>query len=1333
MLISILPLVPTAQAETNNTEPYGLPTGQHFCTFTKGTYWDNSSGTTLTGLQSFGSPLCVFLHPGVADSYKSGWSHTLDTLYGTQYGLGASAVLPKSPVNTAIFPGKPLTNVQTRQVFDKYLDYAILASGSDSIGDFQIDVNVGTELRAIILYVPPEFTFKSSTMSESIWTDITNDYQYITPSVRNAYDPYAPGWTRIRIGYDNGPDDFFHIQPGIYHIRLFNLRAPDVAGLYFFKIRVLTTDLKTLDIGPGNYPFVIVKNELNPAYVEVTVRTQGYTAPPYVSGIVEAAGTTPEGRAVNAVAYWGPINYDGTTTAPDCTVYGCSATYRTYLFGLAAGTYTLKAQASGFDPTTTDRITLDAGQSYTKYIIIYNSPTVSVLVWSKHGTGAIPWHNLWQLPMGTNNPTAPIDDTGPARDILLNLYDTSNALISWWGSDTFAERGIQLNAVTVGSNQLAGWHDDGATIPSHTNYKANLVDNYDPVYVFLHAEGARGYPSTHWDGHVPWTTADYIMGMPNGDYSIEAYVTGYVMDSGDAYQRSFTLGGSSYVLQFDLRRSNWIESVVHLDFAYLSTTTTVVLTAEDPAGQEAGAASFFASPANATDGQLDGLDVTHSVYKGGIIIEGWNLVFPALYAIAKDYQKDYGLSPVASTHTAGAVALGGNPYSVKIYAADMGIPWANVTGTGWFNLIDTPQASVFLCNTPVSLSFGILRAKAWISLRSTDFEVPAHSRPWTFPGSEITVNFLDASGNVVDTLSPFYYGLIQDAGINATMPPVTGTGGWGWTIPGVDYALASKWQHGWGASPFDVDNVNLPGQHEHIGVYYTGTDKTTPNDILTAEGGTPEYALFKAYRPTSLPPGEYTFQAYTHGYIMRRNFPVQIPFTGMADIEADLIQGTQIRVYLKFLHEGVPTVFNGFVRVEVFNSAGTLVGASIYGQAEPNVYDKISGGGAYLNYVDEYDFSVGSKYGNITSASQAAGFGNSTTTEDNRLGLETYQSSTYLLSNSAAQRAWLSSFFYDIPQHVYGSVTLSQIWGSATPCTAYVGTHKEYYLAPAPFGSCNSGWSEMNPSDANRQEVPMNGWTAFDVYGFYYYFGNPARTWAGGFPTTTGIDNAQYDYGLPGSVDIGGWSGSGAGLYTVKVWAFDSRGPDNTYEPPAALPSDDWHMYSMSAELKDIQAPWGGAVEYWMTMDDMAKLSGTVRWFDMYGDLRGLPWARIQASDPAQTSPAEGFPAYSTGFAAGDSSGSYLMWLPTGSHDISVDTTEAPQAWTSGAPTQNMQYTVVVQPGWVGGSETNISASGTPVPEVPAYVVPVTMIAALAASVWLLRKKETLNTPVLMK
>ena len=72
-------------------------------------YWDNSSARgklyptdAVNNNTAYGSPFCVFLHPGVGDANKTGWSHTLDTLYGTQYALGYVA------------PVRPTREVQLR-------------------------------------------------------------------------------------------------------------------------------------------------------------------------------------------------------------------------------------------------------------------------------------------------------------------------------------------------------------------------------------------------------------------------------------------------------------------------------------------------------------------------------------------------------------------------------------------------------------------------------------------------------------------------------------------------------------------------------------------------------------------------------------------------------------------------------------------------------------------------------------------------------------------------------------------------------------------------------------------------------------------------------------------------------------------------------------------------------------------------------------------------------------------------------------------------------------------------------------------------------------------
>jgi len=1204
----------------------------------------------------------VFLHPGVEDQYKPGWSHTLDTLWGTQAGLLGDPI-----------PGTAVTNRQTRGFFQDYLDYAILTSASDSIGDLQFDFTTLLPHNRIRIYVPPEFRWASdldpaaaTALSEAVWTDITNDYQYIAVSTRNAYDPIAPGWRRLTIGESGtfGASGRMTIPVGTWHIRLFHLAAPAVAGIYHFKIYV-----DGVSIGAGNYPIIVVKSELNPAWIEVTVRTHLGTVLPYVSGSVLAEGSTPEGRAVSAVGYWGPAEFIGNSFVPGQV----GALYRLFLMGVAAGSYTLKAEASGYNPTTSDRLEVFAGQSYHQFIVIFDSPDIHITIWSKHGTGAIPWHNLWQPPYGTNDPAAAPTNAGPWRDMFIDLYDASNNLIGFWGSDVTGNKIIPL------SNMLLGLHDDAGCIPTANQFNGWLVDNFDVL------GNVRMYPSTHWDGHVPWDTADYIAGMPAGEYTVEGFVTGYIMDEADSYQRSFSLHDTAIALQFDLRRSNWLETVLHLPLGiFLSVDTSVDLTAEDANGGERASAAFLATNAMSLDGVLDGFDVSGGTYNGGIVIEGYNALFPN--SGYPDSVKDYGLNPTASSHSAGAVTLNGNPYTIKLHMADMGIPYAGVVGTGWYNIVGTPQASTFLCNSPVSLSFDIVNAWLWISLRSVDFQVPAHSRPWTFPGSEIMVQFVNPADltTVVDALDPTIYGLIQDAGTTVAGFPIVGA-------PPLSF----------GVSPFDIDNVNAAGQHEHIGLRYCGMDFAGAGQAAIPWWGDTIWSALYDARSTSLPAGEYQYYAWTHGYVQRSWFSVSVPLRGGADIEADLIQGGQIRVTMNFNHEGVTTAFNGFVRVEVLNSEGQLVGASIYGMAEPNVFTQIgTPGGAYLPYDPTFTNTGGvvSLDHKVTvGPAQGADFG---------LPSATYPSTRNPLfpvppTVGNGQRAFLSNQFYVAPVATW------------------------------------AGWAATNPCDANRLVLPAGGSTSFDVYGFYWYAGGLARTWAGGWPTPTwGTQTSRElgspnfaDRGLRGTAEIPGWPGSGGGLYSVKVWAFDALGPDGVYGT-----ADDWRMYSMAWPLSDIMVPWGGAQEVFITMNNMATLRGTVSWIDMYGDMRPLPWAQISASPGPAT---DSVPAYSSGLGAlglgpTNPSGAYIMWLPAGSHDVSVSTSEAPEAWSASAPTQNAQYTVVVSDGWAGGGDTRLGGSGVPVPEVPAFAVPLALFAALAASVWLLRKR-TLNIPVMMK
>ena len=645
-------------------------------------------------------------------------------------------------------------------------------------------------------------------------------------------------------------------------------------------------------------------------------------------------------------------------------------------------------------------------------------------------------------------------------------------------------------------------------------------------------------------------------------------------------------------------------------------------------------------------------------------------------------EKDYGLNPTASTHSGGAVALAGNPYTIKLWMADMGKPWTTHlvggkcqwVGTGFWNPVGgDPQTSIFLCNSPTTLSFTIRPAWLQVFLRSVDFEVPAHARPWTFPGSEIWLEFKDESGATVDRTDPTVDGFIQDAGTTYGNPGV------GYPIPGVDYLAPEGVQVGYGVTPYDYDNsvpacppaeTNCAGYHSVLRYTYAGIDWTS----APAWNSYPLYrALYNGgHRPTRLPPGPYMVDVHTHGYVLRRAFPVQVPAEGGADIQADLIQGAQIRVIMSFKHEDVKTPFNGFVRMEVLNEAGDLVGASVYGTAEPNRFTELGAGGAYFSASPDDPYWSWTYGDSMKTGGPAggAGFG------------DPY---TLYPSASPGQRAMWSNLYYGVPYCPDMRNPACQVWAS---------------------------WDYTSPLDANK--FGPTDTLVVDVFGFYWYHGDAARTWAGGWPTTNGLSNSgkqvganglAWDSGLRGSDDLPNWAGSGGGTYTVKIYAFDY---------------DAQRMYAMGWPLSGISVPWGGADDQYVDMNALATLKGTVSWLDMYGTFRYLPWAQISASPgPGDNTMAYGTPGY-------------LMWLPAGSHDVSVSTSEAPGVW-GGPAEQNGQYTVVVSNGWVGGGESRLDhTGGVPVPELPVYVLPFGLLAVLGAAVWLLRK-QNLNTPVLMK
>jgi hypothetical protein len=369
----------------------------------------------------------------------------------------------------------------------------------ETVGDLLFSIDLNETCSSVAVYIPPEFTGFTSGNTTNVWTSITNDYRFISLSKLAMNNSVGPGWWRVAIT-PKAP-----IPKGNYTIRIFDVKAPSVAGLYFFKIfyRKLGS-LNYTSIGARKFPAVVVKADLNPAYIsgQVLIGCSTYCGGYYwgkpinKSGKVVATGITPQGRTVKAQAYF-------------------NSTYNGFyiLYGLAPGTYNLTAQASGFPPVTLAKpVSVAAGQSLEGVNIhVCPAPTISGTIWSKCGAGLVPWGLTYDLTGTPKN-----------RTITIELVDSAGNVV--------APEPLPLKPT-------------GSTTPTETSYKFTL------------GEGVE------YDGHVPQGDADYVSGIKPGDYFIKAYVNGYVQtETVTVHVDNRT---SAVDVSFDLRKSSWFQVTIY--------------------------------------------------------------------------------------------------------------------------------------------------------------------------------------------------------------------------------------------------------------------------------------------------------------------------------------------------------------------------------------------------------------------------------------------------------------------------------------------------------------------------------------------------------------------------------------------------------------------------------------------------------------------------------------------------------------------------------------------------------------------------------------------------
>jgi len=115
------------------------------------------------------------------------------------------------------------------------------------------------------------------------------------------------------------------------------------------------------------------------------------------------------------------------------------------------------------------------------------------------------------------------------------------------------------------------------------------------------------------------------------------------------------------------------------------------------------------------------------------------------------------------------------------------------------------------------------------------------------------------------------------------------------------------------------------------------------------------------------------------------------------------------------------------------------------------------------------------------------------------------------------------------------------------------------------------------------------------------------------------------------------------------------------------------------------------------------SVHGMVYWIDMYGDAHPMAWAQVTASDGVN-SPVI---AYTT-------DGSYTMWLPEGTYDITASSEPGffPETITG----------FVVSPGSATGLDFILKPTGKPIPELPPWAQPLILLCAMMITVLAVRR-----------
>ncbi len=590
--------------------------------------------------------------------------------------------------------------------------------------------------KSLSIYFPPEFIINNRV--ESVWTSFTNDYSSISIRSASSVDPIAPNWNVLTISNlnitkpINDKDDGDvtkrrFIENRTQYIRIFNITSPDVAGRYFFKTFISLGRL-TYSIGARNFPTIVVKGALNPAYVSGIV-VNGEPTPPELYGMPLDDTIYSDGTVLLPSGYGGRVYAEGLTDegydVEAQAYFNSSSGGRFTLYGLAPATYNVTVEAAGYVPRKfLNIITVAMGQSIEGLTLpLKIGVEVSGIVYSKHGTSMMPWGHSYNL---TNDPVN--------RTIQIEITDLDENII--------ASSPLRL-------------YDRTALDFRPKNYTDYSLNHYN---FSIRSE-------VSFDGHIPQDYANYTSGIPSGDYYVKAHVTNYVQLNPVVVA---IINGTTSVQTFiDLQRTNYFEITVHFnnmsDTLYPAPTKIggyLYLEVLDPTGAVSGFnMSYVPVGSRNFTMQVRGIDIWNrlnqaahiwgSTHDGGLL--------PGTYEInALFMNKTTDFIALNALMTASPQVREIYPTTTEALTEAFSEETLELTNrqTPLYFQVNVIKTSIGgFCNSASKLSFHLALGGGFdITIYSVDWQDPPKKIDWAYPRSRMRIDIQTSEGSIIDTL-----------------------------------------------------------------------------------------------------------------------------------------------------------------------------------------------------------------------------------------------------------------------------------------------------------------------------------------------------------------------------------------------------------------------------------------------------------------------------------------------------------------------------------------------------------------------------------------------------